>query len=331
MGLNRQMRITALVLVHLRRRRPLTMMPGACLGRKARIVEDDPMRWNVSRAAVIMFGSLALCVPPARATALFGTESFAEAFARCVGDSRQPILGPTTSATSAAESGTPSDPTTCNPGDTAFGEAMESSASASAGLGPGTLRAFAEAVSSSPNFPTQLASGDGFGMFFDNLTIIPSASAGDSGNFAILGITIHGFQAQNAEIQAGIWLNGGIPDTTVPGVSDSNQCITTEDSGGSGDCDFTLQLTMPLSIFTPTTIAFNMNLIASASNNGLADASSTGQAFLILPPGFTSESASGVFLTQEPGSVPEPASIVLLSLGLMALVWMNRRVLTRDQ
>jgi len=53
---------------------------------------------------------------------------------------------------------------------------------------------------------------------------------------------------------------------------------------------------------------------------GEADAYNTGQAGVILPPGDTFTSASGVFLTQQgESSAPEPRSLALIGSGLLLL------------
>jgi hypothetical protein len=62
----------------------------------------------------------------------------------------------------------------------------------------------------------------------------------------------------------------------------------------------------------------------------VCDFSNTGQMGLSLPAGVSFTSDSGLFLTQSEGSaVPEPGSLLLMGLGIVAMGWFGRRQLTR--
>jgi hypothetical protein len=84
-------------------------------------------------------------------------------------------------------------------------------------------------------------------------------------------------------------------------------------------CQLTVQMAIPIDA-SDSMFSFTMLLNVDGSN-GFADAFNTAQAGLVLPPGDTFTSASGVFLTQQggPESAPEPSSVALLGAGLLAL------------
>jgi hypothetical protein len=94
-----------------------------------------------------------------------------------------------------------------------------------------------------------------------------------------------------------------------------------QQSGSISDT-FTVNLNVTSGVGSPIQAGFDGGVI----NNGFADFSNTASLFLVVPPGVTFTSQSGVFLTQAPPApVPEPHSILMLVTGLTALGMMVRR------
>jgi hypothetical protein len=144
---------------------------------------------------------------------------------------------------------------------------------------------------------TDVARAEGFGKSSDTVTVIPPAGIAGTGWSidAAFGLIATGAVVTGDTptlpyngIDGSIWLDGGIPQTNVPGVSENIFCRT------AGLCDFTLDLGIFLSSSNPT-FGLNMLLDASVTNSGFADALDTGQAFLTLPDGYSFTSASGFF------------------------------------
>ena len=173
------------------------------------------------------------------------------------------------------------------------------SASASANLAQGTLRIFSTAeTGSNPRTSESLAE------LQDQLTFF-SAPGGPSLFTVTFGVNVHGVITPGGLNGAGfasVSLKLGAPTGgmifSAPGTYSEIVSITTTVTAGQ-----LLNLDATLST----------GLVA---NGRTVDFSNTATAFLILPTGVTFTSQSGVFLTQTPTAVPEPATILLLGSGL---------------
>jgi hypothetical protein len=287
------------------------------------------MRRNISRTAAITLGLSAMFfLSPARA-ATIGVVSMATASVACVPN--QPIqgdfeTGPISSAASQTESGIPQ-PGFC--GTSTFDENFESAeAMSAANLATGQLRAYALAADA-PGTPNG-ASAYAFAYFVDTLTIIPPGAATTFSDVATLYLTIDGTVAGYGAISGQIGASNAVT-SFGPIVQGCNYPAagTPQTPVDQSACNIAMQVQVPFSSADPS---FTFKLLLAANGIGYdlgeADAFNTAQAGVILPPGYTFTSASGVFLTQQGESTPEPASVVLLSMGLMALAWIKRRVAT---
>ena len=272
------------------------------------------MRANSQPAIAITLGLIAVWASPARASS-FGTESYASALAACAVGTPQMtslVTGPTSSA--ATESNSGSGGAYCDPPSPFNGAFTAGSATASADLASGLLRAEAFG-GSDPIFSEVNPAGGGnaFAMFTDTLDVIPIGAGIFVDGTAVLTLNIDGTIEDGSIIYGQIYLGDGSLGSTIQYCNRSEANIN-----GTEACQLAIQLDVPVSALD-SAITFTMTLSAGTWQ-GEADAYNTGQAGVILPPGDTFTSASGVFLTQqgEP-SAPEPGSLALIGSGLLLL------------
>jgi hypothetical protein len=190
-----------------------------------------------------------------------------------------------------------------------------------ADLASGQLRAYAFSFTS----PDLAGVGtEAFGEFTDTLTILPPGAGITFSDDATLILTVDGDYVNAAYIYGQILASGMFAPQSVTQYCNQPVGGVITDSGSVNSCQLSIQLSVPFSNSDPT-FTFTMLLLSDAAGTGIADAYNTAQAGVILPPGYTFESGSGVFLTSQQPDTPEPASIVLLSVGLAALIGIKRR------
>jgi hypothetical protein len=282
------------------------------------------MRLNSWPAIALVL--IAMCASPAGASSVFSATASATASAACVGVNGQNFTNPTSASASAEIGGSYGDIVGC--GDPANDGASEfSQGMAAANLATGLLQASALGVTTAT---PPSGGGSAYAEFTDDLNIIPIGAGSLIPGSAMLTLTLDdssldadsGTLGSQASIQATIYaVQNGINLTPVVGTCVVGTIPATLPT--SEQCQLTLQMPLPIDA-SDSTFSFTMLLNVSAVD-GDAEAFNTAQAGLILPQGDTFTSASGVFLTEQGESTPEPASLALLSAGLIGLAFVRRR------
>jgi len=283
------------------------------------------MRLNASPAIAKALGLIAMCALPAGASSFSATAS-ATASATCVGVNAQSVTNPTSASAMASISGSYGDVVGC--GDPANDGASEISAAMSAAnLATGQLQAYALGVTSAD---PPSGGGGAYAEFSDDLNMIPIGAGSLISGSAMLTLTLDdsslgadgGDLGSQASIQATIYaVQNGINLTPVVGTCVVGTVPATLPT--YEQCQLALQLPIGIDA-SDSSFSFTMVLNVNAVD-GEAEAFNTAQAGLILPVGDTFTSASGVFLTQQGESAPEPGSLALLGAGLIGLAALRRR------
>jgi hypothetical protein len=164
--------------------------------------------------------------------------------------------------------------------------------------------------------------------FFDTVTVVPTGGVLATTTLATVRLTVDGillgtnatagFSVQTGGIREAVCLesSGAIVPSACELVSSFEKTLSR---------DVFVDLSSPSFLLAVT-------LLANASSGSVADISNTARLSLILEPGFTFTSASGVLLSQVDGvaPVPEPSTLALLaSTALLALVTATVRQLHR--
>lgn len=270
---------------------------------------------------------------PAGASTLFGAKASASGNWGCGGSNVQVVTDPISASASANFSGYYgeivgcADPTNPNYGATEFAEGMSA-----ANLATGLLQASGIAGNAVSGIPIG-GGGSATAQFTDTLDIIPIGAGVLVPGTAMLTLTLDDsavgvsplavgnlayIQGMIAAVQDGINLTPVVGTCTVGGDGPNLPPPPDEEQ-----CQFALQMGLPIDA-SDSVFSFTMILNVDAAN-GYADAFNTAQAGVVLPQGDTFTSASGVFLTQEGESTPEPASVVLFGLGMTALLRIKKR------
>ena len=274
-----------------------------------------------------------MCASPAGASSLFGARATAGANCGCSGSNTQVVTDPTSASASANFSGYYGEIVGCvDPTDPNYGALDYAEGMSAANLATGLLQASALGGDSVSGI---IIGGGGSAMaqFTDTLNIIPIGAGILIPGTAVLTLTLDDsdvgvvsntvgnlsyIQGTINAVQDGINLTPVVGMCTVGGLG-PNPPVGPE----AEQCQFALQMGLPIDA-SDSMFSFTM-LLNVGSANGYADAFNTAQAGVVLPAGDTFTSASGVFLTQQGESTPEPASVVLLGLGMTALLWIKKR------
>lgn len=170
----------------------------------------------------------------------------------------------------------------------------------------------------------------------DQLTFAVGGSGSDTID---VGFSLDGAVAPN--VGAGSWLhtieyNFGGPLMYWESGSGFSGPVTSPTSGWNtfsftGDSLTGFTFAGALTVTNGETVPLSFIEQLNCNIGAVCDFSNTGQMSLILPPDVSYSSASGVFLTQD-ATAPEPASLFLMTLGILAAgyVW-RRRLANQDR
>jgi hypothetical protein len=195
--------------------------------------------------------------------------------------------------------------------------ALGSTATGSADLGQGTLRAYADA-----NDPANTIGA--WVDFGDTITVLGLLAP----TTVTLQMRVHGTLSDIARASARLQVGDSLTCTDV--VCGLVAGIVDDDYDFWEPPDSFLEVDQVLSVSRQVgpgnaTFAFYADLIISANGpTGVSDFGNTATMNLILPSGLSFTSGSGVFLTA-PSSVPEPGALGLVLMGLGALLVGRRR------
>ena len=230
------------------------------------------------------------------------------------GDHETSVLVPGTSQDSLTSLSLSATSSSCDP---LFGGCQNSAAAAD--ISSGSLHAYADATGGGPS---------GFGDAFLSVPIVISGPV--TVGTATITMTVHGtwqvgswldphshlVQTGNAQLDA--YLYRMFYDVTPPGVVEDHLIFT---SIGNGNINETLVKNIPFDLSSDPIIQLAAELRATANNQATMDLSHTATFSITVPEGDTYSTILG-----SAASVPEPASISVLSLGAIILALQRRRL-----
>jgi hypothetical protein len=203
----------------------------------------------------------------------------------------------------------------------------------SASMATGTTHMYAYSIGDNVPGPSGVATNDQSTIqFIDNLMFSVAGGGSDTitFNFALdgsignsTGPTFGNAWSMGVEQNFGAgfmnWQSGAGIDSPDTADTSGWNAFSFTNSTQTG-FDFTGTLTVSDGEVVP--IQFLQQI--ECGDGTICDYSDTAQMSLILPSDVTYTSASGVFLTQEPVSTPEPSSVMLLAAGIGCLFCLRR-------